>query len=139
MSAVHAMPVTFPHSPLPDVPVPAELRFEAALPYAAHLAFPLSTCDCTAGDDLSVCWTFGRELLNEGRHTHTGTGDVTVCPGPPGEIRITLQSATGNVTVAAPTDLITAFLADTYTLVPAGEESDHLDIDAALGHLLDNI
>lgn len=62
-----------PDSPLPDVLVEAELRFDGALPYAACLAFPLTPCGCT-GSDAKVCWYFSRDLLNEGRHSPAGDG-----------------------------------------------------------------
>ncbi|MFC5890089.1 hypothetical protein RMN57_04000 [Kitasatospora sp. CM 4170] len=34
--------------------------------------------------------------------------------------------------VSAPQDSMTGFLADSFTLVPAGAEGDHLDIDTLL-------
>ncbi|MEU8516414.1 SsgA family sporulation/cell division regulator [Kitasatospora sp. NPDC048722] len=133
-SAVRPMPVTFPDSPLPDVTVHVELRFDTALPYAACLVFPLAPCDCT-GSDAKVCWYFSRDLLNEGRHAPTGDGDVKVGPGSAGEILITLRGPDGQAVLSAPEDAVNAFLADSFTLVPAGSEGDHLDIDAALARL----
>ncbi|MER7578757.1 SsgA family sporulation/cell division regulator [Kitasatospora sp. NPDC097691] len=131
----HSMPVTFPDSPLPDVPVVAELRFDPDLPYAACLAFPLTPCECVSAD-AHVCWYFSRELLNEGRHAPTGSGDVRVSPGPAGEVLITLCGPTGKAVLSAPAEDVTAFLSDSFTLVPAGSESEHLDVDAALARLL---
>ncbi|MQS16793.1 SsgA family sporulation/cell division regulator [Streptomyces kaniharaensis] len=135
MSAVRPVPVTFPDSALPDVPVDAELRFDTSLPYAACLAFPLAPCECT-GRDAQVCWYFSRELLREGRCVPTGSGDVKVCPGSEGEVLITLRGPTGEAVLSAPEDAVTAFLSDSFALVPAGSESDHLDVDAALDRLL---
>ncbi|MFJ8627061.1 SsgA family sporulation/cell division regulator [Kitasatospora sp. NPDC093550] len=132
---VRPMPVTFPDSPLPDVPIVAELRFDPELPYAACLAFPLTPCDCVSGEP-QVCWYFSRELLNEGRHAPAGTGDVRVSPGQDGEVLITLRGPSGQAVLSAPEDEVTAFLADSFTLVPAGSESEHLDVDAALTRLL---
>ncbi|MFG3224600.1 SsgA family sporulation/cell division regulator [Kitasatospora sp. NPDC048194] len=135
-STVRPMPVTFPESALPDVPVDAELRFDTSLPYAACLAFPLSPCQCT-DDGARVCWYFSRELLNEGRHQAVGSGDVKVRPGPDGEVLITLRGPTGNAAVlSAPEDVVTAFLSECFALVPPGSESDHLDLDAAVTRLL---
>ncbi|MCP2311670.1 MULTISPECIES: SsgA family sporulation/cell division regulator [Kitasatospora] len=136
MSTVQPMPVTFPDSPLPDVSIDAELRFDTSRPYAACLSFPLSDCGCTE-DQLQVCWYFSRDLLNEGRHAPAGSGDVQVGPGAPGEVRITLLGPTGRAVVSAPTDLVAAFLADCFALVPAGSESEHLDIDATLDRILE--
>ncbi|MFB8201689.1 SsgA family sporulation/cell division regulator [Kitasatospora purpeofusca] len=135
MSAVQPVPVTLPGSPLPDVPVPAELRFDTALPYAVCLCLPLAACGAS-DDRLGVCWYFSRELLNEGRHAPVGGGDVKVSPGPHGDVRITLLSPAGHAVLSAPADLVTAFLADSYAMVPAGEESDHLDIDTTVTRLL---
>ncbi|MFE6056659.1 SsgA family sporulation/cell division regulator [Kitasatospora sp. NPDC056446] len=132
----HPMPVTFPDSPLPDVPVVAELRFDPSLPYAACLAFPSARCDCPAVDDARLCWYFSRELLNEGRHAPAGSGDVRVRPGPDGEVLITLRGPTGKAVLSAPEEDVTAFLSDAFTLVPAGSESEYLDVDAALARLL---
>ncbi|WBP85013.1 SsgA family sporulation/cell division regulator [Kitasatospora cathayae] len=135
LSTVRPVPVTFPDSAAPDVPVEAELRFDASLPYAACLAFPLTACQCT-GDAARVCWYFSRELLNEGRLGPAGSGDVKVRPGSAGEVLITLRGPDGGALVSAPEDLVTAFLSDSFALVPAGSESDHLDVDAALARLL---
>ncbi|GAA2136430.1 SsgA family sporulation/cell division regulator [Kitasatospora kazusensis] len=136
-SAVHPLSVTFPDSPLPDVAVDAELSFDPGLPYAACLSFPLSGCGCTDGDP-KVCWYFSRELLNEGRHAPAGSGDVRVCPGCEGEVLITLRSPSDSVVLSAPADAVAAFLADSFALVPAGAESGHLDLDTAVGLLLDS-
>ncbi|GAA4836628.1 SsgA family sporulation/cell division regulator [Kitasatospora terrestris] len=135
MSAVRPMPVTFPESPLPHLPVPAELRFDADHPFAACLFFPVDECECVDGDE-PVSWWFGRDLLNEGRCAPAGDGDVRVCPGAEGEIRITLVGETGQAVVSAPAEAVTAFLADSFRLVPAGSESEHLDIDALLAQCL---
>jgi hypothetical protein len=128
------MAVTFPASPSPEVPVEAELRFDTSNPYAACLAFPLTPCGCSGR--LQVCWYFSRELLDEGLHAPAGRGDVKVRPGDAGDVVITLQSPTGSTVLSAPEDVVTAFLADSFALVPAGSESDHLDLDSTLARLL---
>lgn len=135
MSTIRPVPVTFPWSARPDAPVEAELRFDARLPYAACLAFPLTPCSCT-GADAQVSWYFSRELLNEGRHGPAGAGDVKIRPGSVGEVLFTLRGPTGETMVSAPEEAVTGFLADIFTLVPAGSEPDHLDLDAAVARLL---
>ncbi|MFF3073624.1 SsgA family sporulation/cell division regulator [Kitasatospora sp. NPDC057904] len=132
-SAVRPLPVTFPESLLPDVLVDAELRFDATLPYAACLVFPSAPFGCANGTGL--CWYFGRDLLNEGRHVPVGDGDVKVRPGCAGEVLITLKGSDGQAVVSAPQDAVTGFLADSFTLVPAGSEADHLDVDTVLARL----
>ncbi|MFD0345619.1 SsgA family sporulation/cell division regulator [Kitasatospora aburaviensis] len=75
--------------PFPSTRVDAELRFDATLRHAACLAFPSPSSDCANGTE--QCWYFGRDLLNEGRHSPTGDGDVKIRPGPAGEVLIILQ------------------------------------------------
>ncbi|MFB7908315.1 SsgA family sporulation/cell division regulator [Kitasatospora sp. NPDC056076] len=133
MSAVRAITVTFPDSSLPDVPVDVELRFDVGLPYAACLAFLLPSAGADGRPE--HCWYFSRDLLNEGRHCPAGEGDVRVRPGPVGAVLITLHGLDGRVLLSAPQDAVAAFLADSFTLVPAGSESDHLDVDTALARL----
>ncbi|MFF2147019.1 SsgA family sporulation/cell division regulator [Kitasatospora sp. NPDC058190] len=108
-------------------------RIDAEFPYAACLVFPSAPFGCASGAGL--CWHFGRELLNEGRHAPVGNGDVKVRPGPAGEVLITLQGSDGQAVVSAPQDAATGFLADSFTLVPAGSETDHLDVDTVFARL----
>ncbi|WP_354638010.1 SsgA family sporulation/cell division regulator [Kitasatospora camelliae] len=135
MTAVHAMSVTFPESLLPDVPVEAELSFDTSLPYAACLSFAVADCGCLDGG-ARVCWYFSRELLNEGRHAPAGHGDVRVRPGTCGDLLIALKAPTGHAVLSTSTASVAAFLADSFALVPAGSESDHLDVDTALARIL---
>ncbi|MFF3073386.1 SsgA family sporulation/cell division regulator [Kitasatospora sp. NPDC057904] len=82
-----------------------------------------------------LCWYFGRDLLNEGRHAPAGSGDVRVRPGPAGEVLISLHGPDGHAVLSAPQGAVAGFLADAFTLVPAGSEGDHLDIDTVLARL----
>ncbi|WP_188307656.1 SsgA family sporulation/cell division regulator [Streptomyces sp. CBMA123] len=123
--------VTLPEGPFPHVSVEAELRFDASLPYAVCLAFPPVD---DGGEELR--WFFARELLNEGRHAPAGYGDVTVAPGPRGQVLVTLRSREGRALISVPAEAVTAFLVDSFALVPAGREPEHLDVDAALARLL---
>ncbi|WP_406193215.1 SsgA family sporulation/cell division regulator [Kitasatospora sp. NBC_01560] len=132
-SAVRQVLVTFRDSLPSEAPVAAELRFDAALPYAARLAFPLTSCSCTGA--AAVCWYFSRDLLDEGRRGPAGDGDVAVRPGSPGEVLITLRGPDGEAVLSVPEDAVTGFLLDTFALVPAGSEPDFLDIDAGLARL----
>ncbi|MEE1782608.1 SsgA family sporulation/cell division regulator [Streptomyces sp. SP17BM10] len=122
--------VTLPEGPFPHVCLEARLRFDASLPYAVCLAFP------PVGNEDEVQWFFARDLLNEGRHAPTGHGDVTVAPGPEGRVLVTLRTQDGRAVISIPSDAVTAFLLDSFNLVPAGSESGHLDIDAALDRML---
>ncbi|MER6304379.1 SsgA family sporulation/cell division regulator [Kitasatospora sp. NPDC001539] len=124
--------VTLPEGPFPDIAVEAHLRFDTSLPYAVCLAFP--PVGEQGGDEIQ--WFFARDLLNEGRHAPSGCGDVTVRPGPEGQVLVTLRSRDGRAVISIPSDAVTAFLLDSFALVPAGSETDHLDIDDALGRIL---
>ncbi|MFJ6378707.1 SsgA family sporulation/cell division regulator [Kitasatospora sp. NPDC092039] len=122
--------VTLPEGPFPDVAVEAALRFDTASPYAVCLAFP------PLGDDDRAQWTFARDLLDQGRHGPVGCGDVTVAPGPEDRVLITLRSPAARAVISIPAAVVTAFLLDSFRLVPAGTETEHLDVDAALAQLL---
>ncbi|MEV7184466.1 hypothetical protein [Kitasatospora sp. NPDC093102] len=64
------------------------------------------------------------------------------CPGRPG--RVTSPPRPGRPTgtrwaqavLSAPEEEVAAFLSDSFRLVPAGAESEHLDVDAALARPL---
>ncbi|MFG2909693.1 SsgA family sporulation/cell division regulator [Kitasatospora sp. NPDC048286] len=122
--------VTLPEGPCPELAVEAQLRFDTASPYAVCLAFP------PLGDDDRAEWTFARELLDGGLHGPVGSGDVTVAPGPAGRLLITLRSLGARAVVSVSAGVVTAFLLDSFRLVPAGAEAEHLDVDAALARLL---
>ncbi|MGW4380655.1 SsgA family sporulation/cell division regulator [Kitasatospora sp. NPDC004531] len=122
--------VTLPHSPYPETAVEARLRFDSAEPYAVCLLFP----PLRPGDE-AVEWSFGRELLNEGRHAPAGRGDVVVAPGPDSTVHVTLRGHTGQAVISIPGEAVTGFLIDSFTLVPAGTESSYLDLDAELERL----
>ncbi|MFJ1756140.1 SsgA family sporulation/cell division regulator [Kitasatospora sp. NPDC088134] len=123
--------VTLPRSPYPRQEVEAALHFDSALPYAVRLAFP------PVGRIGATEWYFGRDLLNEGRHAPAGDGDVTVAPGAAGDVLVTLRGATGDAVISVPAGVVTGFLLDSYTLVPAGQEHAHLDLDGLLARLRD--
>jgi hypothetical protein len=124
--------VTLPEGPFPDVALTAQLRFETTLPYGVCLAFPSRG---PVGETIE--WYFGRDLLDEGRRTACGDGDVLVAPGPDGRVLVTLSPYSADrAVVSIPGDAVESFLADSFVLVPRGAESDHLDLDSVLGRLL---
>ncbi|MFE9423204.1 SsgA family sporulation/cell division regulator [Kitasatospora sp. NPDC006697] len=120
--------VALPYSELPMVRIPAQLEYDTSLPYGVCITFT------PAGNP--VRWYFGRDLLNEGRLVPSGCGDVRVAPGDAGRTMITLRAWGKEAVIAAPTEDVTAFLADTYALVPAGAESQHIDVDEVLERIL---
>ncbi|WP_300605859.1 SsgA family sporulation/cell division regulator, partial [Trebonia sp.] len=105
-------------------------------PYAIRIAFHV-------GLDEPVEWIFARDLLSTGIETREGLGDVTVWPsagsegGAPGSVlNIELSSPFGQAHFEAPVKEISDFLRKTYQIVPAGKESDHVDVEAELNDLL---
>ncbi|MFJ8542333.1 SsgA family sporulation/cell division regulator [Streptomyces sp. NPDC093586] len=116
----------------PPLPVPAELQYGITDPYAVRLSLGSSTGP-------PVTWSFARELLTEGLRRPTGPGDVLVIPGHchrPHSLRIVLRNPAGTALVEIADTEVTAFLQQAFALVPAGTESDHLDIDGAITALM---
>lgn len=117
--------------------VQAGLSYEIDDPYAVTVAFH------TGGDDgqaqETVCWTFARSLLADGLTAPVGAGDVEVWPGMSGDEQVlclSLTSPCGSALFEAPIDGLVAFLGQTYRAVPAGTESELVDVDVELARLL---
>lgn len=110
------------------LPVPARLAYDASDPYAVRATF-------LAGDD-AVEWVFARELLASGSVQPIGDGDVRVWPSGPEVVLISLASPDGRAVLAAPRAAVSGFVTRTYELVPAGDESRHVDVGAAISQLL---
>jgi hypothetical protein len=118
------------------LPLVARLSYSREDPYALSIAFE-------AGLDEPVKWIFARDLLSMGIRGREGLGDVTVWPsagsedGVPGSaLHIELSSPLGHAHFEAPAGEISDFLRRTYQIVPAGEESEHIDVEAGLNDLL---
>ncbi|MBW8487197.1 SsgA family sporulation/cell division regulator [Actinomadura parmotrematis] len=114
------------------VPLLAGLEYAADDPYAIRMSFYV-------GDDEPVEWIFARELLTVGIVRKVGDGDVEVWPAGPQDddtLNIALSSPFGDALFEAPLSPLAEFLHRTYQAVPAGQESDHIDIDRELEHLL---
>ena len=113
------------------VPLPVSLRYSAADPYAVRAVF--------SGDGMEVEWVFARDLLRTGLSTPIGDGDVHVWPswGTGRElVMISLTSPDGQAVLEASADDVRTFLDRTAAVVPDGEESLYLDLDAAVIRLL---
>lgn len=113
------------------LPVPAALRYDLTDPYAVHATF-------LTGSE-TVEWVFARELLAAGLRGQAGLGDVRVWPSNQAGIEVvyvSLSSPEGEALLEAPAKELSTFLERAYAAVPAGTETDHLDIDTALTHLL---
>ncbi len=118
------------------VPLVASLYYAKEDPYAIRIAFHV-------GLDEPVEWIFARDLLSMGIESREGLGDVVVWPsagsegGAPGSVlNIELSSPFGQAHFEAPIKEISDFLERTYGLVPAGDETDFVDVEAVLTDLL---
>jgi len=115
-----------------SIPIQSELRYDAADPYAVTMVFLTSTSQ--------VCWTFGRQLLSDGRFEPSGDGDVHVWPCLDADgnavVIIELCSPDGEALVQARTGDLSRFVAQMSNVVPAGSESEYIDIDTTIAALL---
>jgi hypothetical protein len=117
-----------------DVIVDAVLRYDANDPYAVHVTFRTGP-----GEDGRIEWLFGRHLLGAGLVGPTGDGDVRIWPSADranGPVFVELCSPSGQALFEASRGKLVEFLLRTYELVPPGQESEFLDIDAELELLL---
>ena len=118
------------------VPLVASLYYSKEDPYAIRIAFHV-------GLDEPVEWIFARDLLCAGIDGEEGLGDVKVWPsagsqgGLPGTVlNIELSSPFGQAHFEAPIKEVSDFLQRTHQIVPTGEESAHVDVEAELANLL---
>jgi hypothetical protein len=117
-------------------PLVASLFYSSEDPYAIRVSFP-------DRDGAPFEWIFARDLLTTGIQERAGLGDVMVWPSADSEggardrvLNIELSSPFGQAHLEASGRRITDFLRRTYQIIPAGEESEHIDIDAELNDLL---
>jgi len=134
------------------VPLVASMYYSGSDPYAVRMAFHVGT-------DEPVEWIFARDLLAAGIESRQGDGDVQVWPSPASAagtgdpdpidateltearekvLNIELSSPFGQAHFEAPAEAMSAFLRRTYQIVPAGQESRHIDIETELNDLLRN-
>jgi hypothetical protein len=114
-----------------SITVPATLSYAVDEPYAVTALFRTSDGD--------VAWVFGRDLLEDGMTAPAGDGDVAVWPSTSQGTRIiclSLASPSGSALLEADLAAVQAFLDESYRLVPLGQESAMLDLDAELASLL---
>ncbi len=128
------------------VPLTASLSYRCTDPYAVRMAFHVCT-------DEPVEWTFARDLLSAALDSREGIGDVRAwpsaasCDPAAGKAQegVAAGHSTLNIAVSSPfgqaqfemsARAMGEFLRRTYQVVPAGQESGYLDIDAELTELL---
>ena len=115
--------------------VPVSLTYDPQDPYAVALVFHTGEGDVT--------WMVARELLVVGAGSPTGDGDVMVWPALTPDLEdavvVRLQAPGGRLVLRLGMLELDDFLARTFSLVPWGTESDHLDLDALVADLLDGV
>ena len=114
------------------VPLVASLYYSGSDPYAVRMAFHVGT-------DEPVEWIFARDLLAVGLEGPAGEGDVQVWPSEDQGrelLNLALSSPFGEAHFEAPRSSTAAFLARTYEVIAAGEESNFVDVDTELDELL---
>ena len=129
------------------VPLVASLYYSGSDPYAVRMAFHVGT-------DEPVEWIFARDLLAAGIDARQGEGDVKVWPSAQScaesdglevigdastegkVLNIELSSPFGQAHFEVPAQAMAAFLQRTCQIVPAGQESGYIDIEAELNDLL---
>ena len=112
--------------------IDADLVFDPADPYAVTMVFRTGVQE--------VLWTFGRELLVEGRYEPTGDGDVHVWPCLSSDgsavVIIELCSPDGELLVQAGSRNVDRFVTAMLDSVPEGQESTFVNFDDELASIL---
>jgi hypothetical protein len=109
------------------------LAYRRTDPYAVTMTF------FTGDGDLT--WTFGRDLLVQGVGQPVGEGDVRVAPAindfGRAVVEVELSSPDGHLVLQGRSTELNDFVSRTTALVPAGEESTHLDVDQLITSILE--
>jgi Streptomyces sporulation and cell division protein, SsgA len=136
----HSSPVTLQLvGPTSWTEVPALLLYDVADPYAVRIAFGDMVEDDTAADpDGAITWLLSRELLQSGLERPAGDGDVRLWPAKAAAdvLYLHLRAPSGEALFEVSRASVAAFLRQTETLVPWGEESALLGLDDELTALL---
>lgn len=115
-------------------PMPLILCYERDYPFEVTVTFPPAKSS-------PVSWLLTRDLLNDGRlGLQSIVGDLAVTPANDpvlgDAVQLRLTSPAGKAALWLPERDVTAFLAATYALVPAGTETQLVDWDAAIAALI---
>ena len=114
------------------VPVTARLAYDPSDPFAVGVSMR------TDGGP-TVQWVMSRDLLAAGLEAPAGDGDVGVWPSTnrgADVVCVSLSSPDGQALLFGRRADIGEFLDRTFAEVPAGTESDFIDLDALVEHLL---
>ena len=108
-----------------------DLTYNPADPFAMTVIFRTAT---------PVLWTFGRDLLFEGRYGPVGEGDVRVWPevdeSGTSVVVVELTGHEGSVMVQVESRDLDLFVNDMLASVPRGQEQEQLNLDGELSAIL---
>src|SRR3954471_5424055 len=122
--------------------VPAALVYDSADPFAVRVRFgdggPNDVAGYDVDDDGGVEWLLSRDLLRAGLTSPVGDGDVRLWPARGGldVVYLHLRAPSGEAMFELSGTVVADFLRETELLVPAGTESDVLQVDDELSALL---
>jgi hypothetical protein len=125
--------------------VPAALVYDSADPFAVRVRFGGDGPDDVGtshydgpAEDGDVEWLLGRDLLRAGLTGPVGEGDVRLWPARGGldVLFLQLRAPSGEALFELSGTAVGDFLRETELLVPAGTESDVLQVDDELSALL---
>jgi hypothetical protein len=112
--------------------VGADLVYDPADPFAIRV------CLRTDGSP-AVQWVISRDLLADGLTRPAGEGDIGVWPSVAGGVAVvclSLSSPDGQALLFGAHGEVSEFVHRTFDEVPAGHESELLDLDAVVERLL---
>ena len=112
-------------------PVVTRWTYDAADPFAVTLGVR------TRGDRF-VEWLISRDLVVESLRTPTGFGDVRMSPQHVQGydiVEIEIRSTDGRAVLEVDRDLLGEFIDASVALVAVGDESAHMDLDAAISKI----
>jgi|SRR3954447_12380876 len=124
--------------------VPAALVYDSADPFAVRVRFGDGSADefgadsYDTPDDGGVEWLLSRDLLRAGLTSPVGEGDVRLWPARSGldVVFMQLRAPSGEALFELSGAVVADFLREAELLVPAGTESDVLQVDEELSALL---
>ncbi|MEV4949382.1 SsgA family sporulation/cell division regulator [Streptomyces sp. NPDC053755] len=101
------------------VPLPTTVRYRSRSPFTLQLTLHTPTGD--------VVWNLERDMLFTGTDKPTGIGEVHIRPAPYDQVVLRLGAPSACALITFERGHVLRWLSTSYTLVPAGTESDHID------------
>ncbi|MFZ1362139.1 MAG: SsgA family sporulation/cell division regulator [Candidatus Nanopelagicales bacterium] len=115
-----------------SVEINSTFDYSASEPYSIRASFKTA--------DGAVDWVFSRDIISQALLEPAGDGDVSAWvegEGAESVFCLQLTSPSGQALMETKTDLVREFLNRTFTIVPAGSESQMLNLDFLIERLLD--